>query len=287
MKKTVFSFGLICATSVALSVSALPQSGSESSNAGNAEITGPTAPAAPRNLRIVSSDDAGSNWSSGQLSATGRSGGYNQQAVRGSRLMGSEVSDSSGNRIGRIEDVILNTRSGKIDFAVIARSGQGGSSSPSGSKSGYNSGGSIEQSGTSRGGYETSQSGTSSEVRSTSGPSSKLVPVPWSLLQPASSSPSAGPSSAAASLGSGQQSFTLTVDSSKLDSAPSLNRSSWSEISQSGWSQRINSYYGVSDSTPSDSSTGGSESPSGSKVSGAGSSESPKGPSESPGGTSP
>jgi hypothetical protein len=67
----------------------------------------------------------------------------------------------------------------------------------------------------------------------------------------------------------GQQSFTLSVDSSKLDSAPALNRGSWSEIGQSGWSQRVNSYYGVSESGSS--STGAAESPSGSNT-GAGSS---------------
>ncbi|MBC8094728.1 MAG: hypothetical protein H7Y43_02840, partial [Akkermansiaceae bacterium] len=79
-------------------------------------------------------------------------------------------------------------------------------------------------------------------------------------------------SSTGSSLSSTPHSFTLTVDSSKLDSAPALSRGSWSEISQSGWSQRINSYYGVSDASSRGSSTGASESPSGSSSSGAGSS---------------
>lgn len=201
------------------------------------------------------------------MSATGRSGENSQQAVRGSKLMGAEVSDSSGNRIGRIEDFIVNPTSGKLDFAVISRSNQGGSSSPLGSSSGYNSGSSTAgtsatQSGSSQGGSYGSESASSGSGSS----SGKLVPVPWSLLQPASSSSS----STASSMSSGQQNFTLTVDSSKLDSAPSLSRGSWSEIGQSGWSQRINSYYGVSDT--SGSSTGASESPSGSSSSGAGSS---------------
>jgi hypothetical protein len=56
----------------------------------------------------------------------------------------------------------------------------------------------------------------------------------------------------------------LSVDSSKLDSAPTLSRSSWAEINDSSWSQRVNSYFGISGS----SSMGGAESPSGSSSSG-------------------
>ncbi|HEY9509870.1 MAG TPA: PRC-barrel domain-containing protein, partial [Verrucomicrobiae bacterium] len=210
------------------------------------------------------------NWSSSKLSATGRSSS-SQQAVRGSKLMGAEVSDSSGERIGRIEDVIVNPTSGKIDFAVISRSGQGGAESPGGLGSGSSS--ESQSTGTSDArtyhpGMNSAQGGTGSDTTSTRGSASsssqKLVPVPWSLLQSSSTSSSMSTRSMP-----GQQSFTLSVDSSKLDSAPALNRGSWSEIGQSGWSQRVNSYYGISESGSS--STGAAESPSGSNT-GAGSS---------------
>lgn len=229
-------------------------------------------------------NDAGRSWSSGQLSATGRASSGGQQAIRASKLMGSEISDSSGNRIGRIEDVILNPSSGRIDFAVISRAGQAGSTSSSGSNSGYNSSSNNTPGGASAGSQGTfssaSQSGTGAGTSTSSGAHAsgatslggQLIPVPWSLLQAAASNPGYNSSSSSSSLG-GSQSFTLTVDRSKLDSAPALNRGSWSEISQSGWSQRINSYYGVTDSSTGSKSTGASESPSGSSSSGSGSSQ--------------
>ncbi|HLP78453.1 MAG TPA: PRC-barrel domain-containing protein [Candidatus Paceibacterota bacterium] len=272
MKRTFFTLGFICALSAALSTSAFAQGsssvsggtgGGASSSDSDSLGTGATLGSSGISGPAVGASSSNS-WSSGQLSATGRGSDSSQQAVRGSKLLGAEVSDSSGNRIGRIEDVIVNLTSGKLDFAIISRSNQGGANSPLGSNSGYKSGSSIAQesprSGSSQGGSYGSETTSSSGGAGSSG---KLVPVPWSLLQPASGSSSAG------STMNRQQSFTLTVDSSKLAAAPSLNRGSWSEIGQSGWSQRVNSYYGVSETGGS--STGASESPSGSGSSGAGS----------------
>lgn len=175
--------------------------------------------------------------------------------MRGSKLMGSQVKDSSGQTIGRIEDLIVNPTTGKIEFAIISRtsSSQGGSSSPSGSSSGSSSLDSThsQNSGSGMGSQGAADTSTSSTYGSSS--SGKLIPVPWSLLQPESTS-----SSMSTGLGQQQQSFTLSVDQSKLDRAPSVSRSTYSEISQPGWVQRVNSYYGVSESS------GGAESPSGS-----------------------
>jgi sporulation protein YlmC with PRC-barrel domain len=181
-----------------------------------------------------------SNWEKEHLGATGRS----QQAVRGSKLMQAEVQDSSGQKVGRIEDVIINPTSGKIDFAVISRSNMGGASSPSRSSSGaYGSTGESQS--------QSSESGaTSPESSATSKNTGKLIPVPWAMLQPSSSS-----GSTAGSALYGQQSFTLNIDQSKLDQAPSISRGNWSEITQPNWRERINSYFGQS--------TGGAESPSG------------------------
>ena len=182
-----------------------------------------------------------SNWEKEHLGATGRS----QQAVRGSKLMQAEVQDSSGQKVGRIEDVIINPTSGKIDFAVISRSNMGGASSPSGTSSGtYGSSGESQS--------QTSERGaTSPESSATSKNTGKLIPVPWAMLQPSSSSGSTASGSALYA----QQSFTLNMDQSKLDQAPSISRGNWSEITQPNWRERVNSYFGQS--------TGGAESPSG------------------------
>jgi hypothetical protein len=247
MKKILYKFGIVSIVGTGLATLGSAQTEVQSGQSGSSS----------------SSLNSSNTWGSAQLSATGRSSV--PQAVRGSKLMGAEVRDSSGSRIGRIEDVIVNPASGRVDFAVIARGGQGGSSSPSGSSAGSGSDlGSSQGNATDEGaaggqakntgsgiGSDNSAGGTSSESSSTyrygssPGSSDKLIPVPWALLQTSSAS--------------GAQSFTLSVDQSKLDQAPVLSRSSWSEIGQTGWSQRINSYFGVSDS----SSTGGAESPSG------------------------
>jgi sporulation protein YlmC with PRC-barrel domain len=76
----------------------------------------------------------------------------------------------------------------------------------------------------------------------------KLLPIPWSLLK------AAGTSSQYAN-NSEQPTFTLNVDPDKLNAAPTLESTDWSE---SQWRQRIYSYYGV---TPGP--VGGAESPSG------------------------
>jgi len=187
--------------------------------------------------------------------------------IRASRLTGADVNDSSGSRIGRIEDILINPQSGRIDFAVLSLNASGGASSPSG----YNSGSSSSRNNSSMGQNSESSSSTSSlnsggtaDTASSSSDSSysssngRLVPVPWSLLRPASSSSSYS-SGTSSSSSSEQHAFTLNINRSKLDQAPTLDRGNWSDTSQSDWRQRVYSYYGVSGEY----SAGSAESPSG------------------------
>jgi sporulation protein YlmC with PRC-barrel domain len=264
MKKSFITYGLACAASMALATSTLAASadspGASGSSSGSYGVgsagsssSGLSGSESSKQSRETDSSISGlssdtNSWSSSRLSATGRT---SQQAIRGSKLIGAQVKDASGSSIGKIEDVILNPSSGKIDFAVISRSGQGASSSPSGTSTGAagSAGAHSQNTGTGQG----MNTGTTYESGAQGGTTSglaggKLIPVPWSLLQPASGS-----------AGSEQQSFTLAASSSKLDSAPSITSGTWAEIGQSDWSQRVNSHFGVSQS----SSMGGAESPSG------------------------
>jgi sporulation protein YlmC with PRC-barrel domain len=211
MKKTLFQITVICAACSMLSASAWAQTGSQSENSSD------------------SSSSQSKSWSSKSLGSTGRT---SQQSVRATKLTNAQVTDSSGNRIGQIQDVLVNPSSGRIDFAIISLNSTSGSSMGTSSSS---TGGTAEMSAST----STSAGG-------------KLVPVPWSLLK------TSGSSSSQYSAGSEQPSFTLNVDQSKLSSAPTIN---WSDLNQGNWQQRSYSYFGVSAS--SETSTGGAESPQG------------------------
>src|SRR5688572_26064441 len=56
------------------------------------------------------------------LSPTGRPSGHagKEQCLRSTKLIGAPVKTSSGEDVGRIEDVVINPTSGKIDLAVIS-----------------------------------------------------------------------------------------------------------------------------------------------------------------------
>jgi len=206
MTKAFLHITVICATM--LSASAWAQSQGEQS-------------------REMSPDQSSKSWSSKHLSATGRT---EDRSVRASKLSGAQVNDSSGNRIGQIQDILVNPQSGRIDFAVLSLNASGSSS--------------LNNENSTR-----SATGTPSENGAmTSSTSGKLVPVPWSLLKTSASSQY--------STSSEQPVFTLNVDQTKLNSAPTI---SWSDLSQSQWRQRVYTYYGVSP----DSSMGGAESPQG------------------------
>jgi len=162
---------------------------------------------------------ANRSWSTKHLSATGRN---TEKSVRASKLTGAQVADSSGRRLGTIQDVIINASSGRIDFALLSLNSSG---SASGSANNSNK-----------------PSDSSTAGRNSSG---KLVPVPWALLQPSAFASQYSSTSE-------QLAFTLNADQNKLNGAPAVDLS---DLSQSEWRQRIYSYYGV---TPQ--SMGGSES---------------------------
>lgn len=148
------------------------------------------------------------SWSTKHLSATGRD---NQRPIRASQLNGAQVNDRSGQRIGTVQDVIINPSSGKVDLALLSFSG-------------------------------------ADTVVTNQSLKGKLVPVPWALLKTAAASSQYATSSE-------QPTFTLNVDQTKLNSAPTFDSSDWGE---SEWRQRVYSFYGV---TPSP--MGGAESPAG------------------------
>jgi len=180
-----------------------------------------------QNQPVQQSNDSSANrsWSTKHLSATGRDG---EHPVRASQLNGALVNDSSGQRVATIEDTIINPTSGKVDFALLSLNGAAEKSS-----SAYSS--------------------NSTTAASTS--PSRLVPVPWSLLKMPSGSSQYSSSSE-------KPTFTLNVEQSKLNSAPSVNAS---ELGQSEWQQRVYSFYGVTPGSPSmgTPSMGGAESPTG------------------------
>lgn len=85
------------------------------------------------------------SWSTKHLSATGRDG---ESCVRATQLSGSAVNDSSGKRVATLEDTIINSASGRVDFALLSLAGAADAASAS----------------------------------------NKMVPVPWSLLKTSASS---------------------------------------------------------------------------------------------------
>ncbi|HXT12681.1 MAG TPA: PRC-barrel domain-containing protein [Candidatus Angelobacter sp.] len=56
------------------------------------------------------------SWSTKRLTATGRT---EDGVARGSQLIGAQVSDSSGQRVGQIQDTVINPNTGRIDFALV------------------------------------------------------------------------------------------------------------------------------------------------------------------------
>jgi sporulation protein YlmC with PRC-barrel domain len=146
------------------------------------------------------------------LSPTGRTSGQ-QQHFRSTRIIGAPVKTSAAEDVGRIEDVVLNPTSGRIDFAVISAENK---LCP----------------------VPWQLLSVSSEA-GTPGSTSTTTPSPTTP----STSPSAGAGAYASAMGQ-QPTFTLNVEKSKLQQGPSFERSRWPEMSAS-WSQKIYTHYGV------------------------------------------
>jgi sporulation protein YlmC with PRC-barrel domain len=161
---------------------------------------------------------SGTSSRSGSSSGLGASSGTSMgQPIRLSKLMQQTINGQSGQHLGTVRDVVLDPASGQIQFVVLSLSGAGAAGSPGTSSS------------TSTGIGASSSSSTSSGIGSTSSSSSgNLVAVPWSLVQQG-----------------GSDQFTVNVDQSKLQSAPTFSAGSWPSM-DSTWSQQINSHFGVS-----------------------------------------
>jgi sporulation protein YlmC with PRC-barrel domain len=185
MKKTLSKISILCTACSMLAASAWAQSASQDKpmNDQNTTTSG-----------TMSSDQNNNrSWSTKHLSATGR---MNENAVRSSRLIGAQVNDSSGQRVGQIQDTIVNPSSGRIDFALLSLNSPQNPNDNSGA---------------------------------TPSSSEKIVPVPWSILRTRTSSQYSSSSSA-----DQQPTFTLNVDQAKLNSAPTvdmsnLNQSEWQQ----------------------------------------------------------
>ena len=199
----------------------------------------------------IKTKDYNASSSSQGLSATGRSG---QHEVRASKLMGATVNGSSGEQVGKIEDVIINPASGRIDFAVIAYNSTGSEGSATLGTPGAS--GTAATPGTTTGASANSSSSLNSTI-STPSSGEKLVAVPWTLIRP---SGMVGYSASTTSTpGNDQQTFVFTGDKTKLQGAPSFDRNNWPDLNQADWRHNIYSHYGIQ----SNSASGGASSPGG------------------------
>ncbi|MCI0746060.1 MAG: PRC-barrel domain-containing protein [Verrucomicrobia subdivision 3 bacterium] len=170
-----------------------------------------------------SSTDKPTTSSPSTYSPTGRSLTGRQQHFRSQKILGAQVKTSTGEDVGRIEDVVLNPSSGKIDFAVISMENK---LYP------------VPWQLLSLSSQSSAQGGTSSSTSTTTGTSPQTTPS-----TPSSTTPGASPS-IYASASMGQPTFTLNVDKSKLQQTPSFDRSRWPEMTAT-WSQQIYAHFGV------------------------------------------
>jgi hypothetical protein len=125
-------------------------------------------------------------------STPGTAGMSQSHAWRASKAIGAEVKDSQGQKLGKVNDIIIDSSNGRIDFAVLD----------------WND---------------------------------KLVPVPYSLLTPQTTQGRPGLFSPTGL----EYSFTANVDTTKLQNAPTIDKSRWTDIQQPGWSQKVFSHFGV------------------------------------------
>ena len=261
MKKQLLGMIALGAACLTLGVQAQTAPGSPGTSPGNPGSPGsPGSPGTSPGSPGSSTTAPGSPGSAGQyrdasgaLGATGRMMG---QSLRASKIVNADVKSTTGQSIGKIEDVLINPMSGRIDFAVVSKSDSTGASAA-----------------TTPG---TSPTATTPGSTSSSG---NLVPIPWSFLRSSGlSGHSATTSTTPGSTGSDQPvSFVFNGEKNRLDSAPSFDKSNWPDVSQPDWRQRIYSHFGMQPG----SATGGATSPGGTSSSSStdpGSSPSPGSP---------
>jgi sporulation protein YlmC with PRC-barrel domain len=233
MRQKLLRTIVACAAGLTLGAQAQTSPGSAggsatdpSSSSSSSQSTSPsTAPGSYGGTSTSQSGAAGRH-----LSATGRMG---HEAIRGSQLIGAQVTGSSGSQVGTISDTIINPVSGRVEFAVLSVASAGSST------------------GSASSGTSTS-TGISSSTSSSAG--GKQVAVPWALLRSSSQGGSASATSSSTSLQ--QPSFVFSGDNTKLESAPSFDAST--DLNQPSWRQSVFSYFGVSGNS---SATGGAETP--------------------------
>jgi sporulation protein YlmC with PRC-barrel domain len=154
------------------------------------------------------------------------------QSVRLSDLMNATVQSQDGKPVGYIRDFTVHPRSGHIEFAILSLTG-GSSSLGTSSSATTPSSQSILKDQTSN--------------TSTPGANDKLIPVPWQLFSHSSqNSQSSGAAGTSGTTLAGHQPLVLSIDSSKLQGAPSFAANDWNDLQQSSFDQRVYSYFGVS-----------------------------------------
>ena len=172
-----------------------------------------------------SSTSPGSSSSSSSFSQ-GASTGANSMRwghnMRLSHILNSPVQSQDGKTLGYIQDVTVDPRSGRIDFAVLSLSPTGAATAQT---------------------VPSSRTGISGTPSTTPAATGKLIPVPWQLFtQSWSGSSHAGTGTAAM----GMHHLALNLDESKLQSAPSFEANNWNELQRAGFDQQVYSYFGVS-----------------------------------------
>ena len=226
MKQQILRAIVFCTACLVLGA----QAQSSSSSSGSTE----SSPSGSQGSQSSGAYGQSSGWMGRHMGATGRMGQYDMKA---SQLKGCEIKSSSGEKLGTINDQVINPATGRIVFAIVSLSSSSSSSGAATSPSGSTSGSSENPSG---GATTPSESSSSS-----SSGGNKDVAVPWLLLRP-SGQPGGTPS------------FTFIGDQSKLQSAPAFEEST--DVSKASWRQSVFSYYGL---TQPGAATGGAESPGG------------------------
>jgi len=160
---------------------------------------------------------------------------HSDNNLRLSHLMNSTVQGQDGKSLGYLRDLIIDPKSGRVQFAILSLS---------------NAGGVADTSTSGRETVPSSRSSVSGIPSSTAGSTTtgKLIPVPWHLFSQSWSGSSSSTSSSS-SAGAMGHALTLNIDESKLRSAPSFDASDWNELHNGSFDQRVYSYFGVDHSS--------------------------------------
>jgi hypothetical protein len=209
---------------------------------------------------------------------------HSGQLLRSIDLIGSSVQSSQGSRIGNIRDIAINPQTGRIEFALLSLSSTlGATGAGAGATTGATTdttrtdpGRAATTTTTPGTAVGTPGAGTTSGADSTtsaigsSATMGRIVPVPWQLMSlrstgaesgvsstttPGQSSPpgtsatpetSTTPGSISSATAMLMPTFTLNVDPSRLQSAPTLDQTGpGSALQNPSFAQRVYSHFGV------------------------------------------